>query len=256
VGVLAPVIVVLFAFMFVNSGPDERRQRALAEQADEAAVTTTRPDVAGGLGGDRTDTDPETDPESEPGAGRGDEPRRPETTSCPEELAAISGGEVGPLAAGPIAAGPIAVDDCGPDDDVNGGTAPTAPANPSGGAVPGLPPNRTVDRYAFCAAAQGFAAFELEVTAAILRGDGGGVRTAILAGRDRWRTDVDAMVAAGPADLQVDIRFYQQRYASVLDTVTPETVDVDIMQAMAALGDDDMARAAGRMNQRIVDECE
>lgn len=188
VGVLAPLIVVLFAFMFVNSGPDERRQKAIAERADAAAVATTRPDIAGGLGGGPTDVEPKT----ERGAGRGEEPRVPEEGACPEEPAAVSGGQIRPLAAGRFA-----VDDCGPDAEGGGGTTPTAPPNPSGGPVPGLPPTRTVDRYAFCAAAQGFAAFELELAAAVLRRDGGGVRTVILTGRDRWRTDIDAMAAAG-----------------------------------------------------------
>lgn len=237
VGVLTPFLVVLFAFMFANSGPDRPDERAATETTTSSAPEWDQPPVAGGLSGVND------------AAGQTPQAPGPETsapgTAPPTTVCAPGPGRAQRLA------GRGAIVDC----DHGADTPSPAPGPREGGPVPGLPPARTVDRYGFCRSVAAVNTFEVRVGEAIQADVPGEVGTVVLDGRDQWRVDVDAMVASGPEDLQVAITYYREVLDEAFGSITASSSNQDVVASLAAVDSDEYRNVATEIGQRVVRDC-
>ena len=230
VGVLAPFLVALFAFMFTNSGPDRSRRQELSAPA--TSVAPARPEIVGGLDGSGERTDPKPSEAATIPA--------PTTTTCEGRPARVQRAQPASTAA-----------DCGEP------AGPEAPITPEGGggATPGLPPDRVVDSIAFCRGAIGLTAFELQLSAAVARGEEGGLRKAVLDGRDQWHRDVQEMTNSGPAELRPDLLSYEAAYSAFVDAVGPETSDAEIRQGITEAAASGVLTSGQAINRQVQSTC-
>lgn len=238
VGIMAPFLVVLFAFMFANSEPDRPEQRASTEAATSSVPTWDQPPIAGGLSGTnegsgRSPKDPSPKPTSPAPA--------PPTTNCgrgPDQAQGVAG-----------RGATVGCDEAAE-------TVPAAPAPAgSGGAVPGLPPSRTVDRYDFCRSVVAVNNFEAEVSDAVAGARPGEAATLVLDGRGQWRADLDAMIASGPEDLQVTITYYRDTLGRAFDSITAASSNQYVAATVAAEVSDGFRDAATAIGQRVARDC-
>lgn len=236
VGVLAPFLVALFAFMVVNSGPDRSRQDAIvAANTDTTVAPAEQPAIVGGLDADADRSDP--DPS--------------DAVTVPNADPCVTGGD----GRQPVAGGATIVDCPETTASEPVGDDAELPTPDGGGAVPGIPPSQAVDQIRFCRAAMGVTAFELELAAALTRSDMIKTRQVILDGRDQWRADVGAMGLAGPADIAEDLDAYAASYGALVDPVDADTTGGEMLQLLAALDADASLRAGEAVNHAVVSEC-
>lgn len=210
--VVVALVAALFAYMATNiRGSEVATVAAGAPNAEEQVGTGAAAEEDPGRNGDDAAT---VSPSTTDPRGR-----------CPEDAAAgLRRATYGRPA---VEDGCAPADDAGPGSETAPGATTDSPPLPTDPPPPSSDQLEPVDAEAFCDGGRGVSALELEIAAALMRGDGS-VAAVVVRSREAWRGDVERALTYAPPYLTESITIYRDLYSTVFEQVDPAMSDAEV----------------------------